>query len=55
MTQDIYLLIEHIQGQVSDLSFIITAAAKELAAKVGGSGVVILPWQNFPRMLIKEP
>ena len=42
MTQDIYLLIEHIQGQVSDISFIITAAAKELAAKEGGSVVGIL-------------
>jgi len=42
MTQDIYLLIEHIQGQISDISYIMTAAARELAQKEGGSVVGIL-------------
>jgi len=42
MTQDIYLLIEHIQGQVSDISYILAAAAKELAAKENASVVGIL-------------
>jgi len=31
MTQDIFVLIEHIRGQVSDISYIMTAAARELA------------------------
>ncbi len=42
MTQDIYILIEHIQGKVSDISYIMTAAARELAKKEGGSIVGIL-------------
>ncbi len=39
MTQDIFLLIEHIQGQVSDISYIMAAAARDLA-KNEGCGVV---------------
>lgn len=42
MTQDIYLLIEHIQGQVSDISYIMTAAARDLSDKIGGSVVGVL-------------
>ena len=39
MTQDIFLLIEHIRGQVSDISYIMAAAARDLA-KNEGCGVV---------------
>ena len=42
MTQDIYLLIEHIQGQVSDISYIMAAAARELAQKEDSSVIGIL-------------
>ena len=42
MTQDIFLLIEHIQEQVSDISYIMTAVAKELAQKESGSVIGIL-------------
>jgi electron transfer flavoprotein alpha subunit len=42
MTQDIYILIEHIQGQVSDISYVMTAAARDLAQKAGGDVVGIL-------------
>jgi len=42
MTQDIYLLIEHIQGQVSDISYIMTAAARVLASSLGGDVVGVL-------------
>jgi electron transfer flavoprotein alpha subunit len=42
MTQDIYLLIEHIQGQVSDISYVMAAAARELAGKIGGDVVGVL-------------
>ena len=42
MTQDIYLLIEHIQGQVSDISYIMASAARALADKVGGDVVGVL-------------
>jgi len=39
MTQDIFLFIEHIQGQVSDISYIMAAAARDLA-KSEGCGVI---------------
>ena len=42
MTQDIYILIEHIQGQVSDISYVMTASARDLAQKAGGDVVGIL-------------
>jgi electron transfer flavoprotein alpha subunit len=42
MTQDIFLLIEHIQGQVSDISYIMTAAARQLAEKEGGDVIGVL-------------
>ncbi len=42
MTQDIYILIEHIQGQVSDISYVMTAAARVLAQKAGGDVIGIL-------------
>ena len=42
MTQDIFVLIEHIRGQVSDISYIMTAAARELAQAQDGSVVGIL-------------
>lgn len=42
MSQDIFVVIEHIQGEVSDISYIMTAAAKKLAKHQGGSTVGIL-------------
>jgi electron transfer flavoprotein alpha subunit len=42
MTQDIFLLIEHIQGQVTDISYIMAAAARKLAEKQDGDVVGIL-------------
>lgn len=42
MTQDIFVLIEHIQGNVSDISYIMTAAARELSQAEGGKVVGIL-------------
>ena len=42
MTQDIYVLIEHIQGQVSDISYVMAAAARDLAGKIGGDVVGVL-------------
>jgi electron transfer flavoprotein alpha subunit len=42
MTQDIHVVIEHIQGSVSDISYIMAAAAKDLASHQGGKTVGIL-------------
>ena len=50
MTQDIYLLIEHIQGQVSDISYIMTAAARDLSDKIGGSVCRSTYWAVDPRI-----
>ena len=40
MTQDIFVVIEHIQGQVSDISYLMIAAARELSQ--GGNIVGII-------------
>jgi electron transfer flavoprotein alpha subunit len=42
MTQDIFFLVEHIQGKVSDISYIMAAAARDLAKSAGGDVVGIL-------------
>lgn len=42
MSQDIYVLIEHIQGEVSEISYTMTAAARDLAQHSGGDVVGIL-------------
>ncbi len=40
--QDIYVLIEHLRGQVADISFIMLAAARSIARETGGSVVAVL-------------
>jgi len=42
MTQAIFVVIEHIQGQVSDISYLMIAAARELAQAQGGNVVGII-------------
>ncbi len=42
MTQDIFVVIEHIQGQVSDISYVMIAAARDLAQAQGGTVVGII-------------
>lgn len=42
MTQDIYVVIEHIQGEVSAISYIMAAAAADLSKHQGGSTVGVL-------------
>jgi electron transfer flavoprotein alpha subunit len=42
VNHDIYVLIEHLQGQVLDISYILLAQARQLAAKTGGKVVGIL-------------
>lgn len=46
MNQDVYVLIEHLQGKVSDISFIMLAAARPLAQKTGGHVVAVLLGHN---------
>jgi electron transfer flavoprotein alpha subunit len=46
MNQDIYVVIEHLQGQVADISYIMLAAAKDLAQNTGGQVVGVLLGQD---------
>jgi electron transfer flavoprotein alpha subunit len=42
MSQDIYTVIEHLQGQVADISYVMLAAARRLAQDTGGGSVGVL-------------
>lgn len=42
MTQDIYVVIEHLQGQVTEITYTMIAAAREIAGASGGQVVGVL-------------
>jgi electron transfer flavoprotein alpha subunit len=42
MSQDIYVVIEHLRGQVADISYVILAAAHALTQGTGGNVVAVL-------------
>jgi electron transfer flavoprotein alpha subunit len=42
MNQDIYVLIEHLQRQVADISYVMLAAGRVLASQTGGQIVAVL-------------
>ena len=46
MTNDIYVLIEHLQGKVSDMSYMMLAAGRPLAEASGGRLVAMLLGQD---------
>lgn len=46
MNQDIYVIIEHLQGHVADISYIMLAAANDLAKKSQGHVIAIILGQN---------
>ena len=46
MNQDIYVVIEHLRGQVTDISFVMLAAARTVAQGTGGEVVGILLGHN---------
>jgi electron transfer flavoprotein alpha subunit len=46
MSQDIYVVIEHLRGQVADISYTMLAAARELAHTTGGNVVAVLLGHN---------
>jgi electron transfer flavoprotein alpha subunit len=46
MSQDIYVLIEHLRGQVADISYTMLAAARQLAQTSGGKVVAVLLGHN---------
>jgi electron transfer flavoprotein alpha subunit len=46
MNQDIYVVIEHLRGQVADISYVMLAAAGDLAQVTGGEVVGVLLGQD---------
>jgi electron transfer flavoprotein alpha subunit len=46
MNQDIYIVIEHLRGQVADISYVMLAAANGLAQVTGGDVVGVLLGHN---------
>lgn len=46
MNQDIYVVIEHLRGQVTDISYVMLAVARVLANNIGGDVVGILLGHN---------
>jgi electron transfer flavoprotein alpha subunit len=46
MSQDIFVVIEHLRGQVSDTSFVMLAAARQLSQSTGGNVTAVLLGHN---------
>lgn len=46
MSQDIYVVIEHLRGQVTDISYTMLAAARELSQATSGKVVAVLLGHN---------
>jgi electron transfer flavoprotein alpha subunit len=46
MSQDIYVVIEHLRGQVAEISYVMLAGANELAKGIGGNVVAVLLGHN---------
>jgi electron transfer flavoprotein alpha subunit len=50
MSQDIYVVIEHLRGQIADISYVLCAAARQLAAASGGQVVGVLLGHNVQNL-----
>ena len=46
MSEDIYVVIEHLQGEVADISYVMLAAARVLAQETGGRVTAVLLSHN---------
>jgi electron transfer flavoprotein alpha subunit len=46
MSNDICVFVEHIRGQINDISYVLCAAARELAAATGGQVIGLLVGHN---------
>lgn len=46
MSQDIFVIIEHLQGQVAEISYIMLAGARQLSRSVGGGVTAVLLGHN---------
>jgi electron transfer flavoprotein alpha subunit len=52
MNKDIFVVIEHLQNQVSEITYVMLAAARELAATTGGNVVGVLLGYNAQNLAI---
>ena len=50
MSQDIFVVVEHLRGQVADISYVMLAAARVLAGGTGGKVVAILLGSDAERL-----
>jgi electron transfer flavoprotein alpha subunit len=50
VNQDIYVVIEHLQGHVADISYVMLAAGKELSRDLGGDLVGVLLGNNVSEL-----
>ena len=46
MNQDIYVVIEHLRGQVAEISYVMLAGARDLAKEISGKVVAVLLGHN---------
>jgi electron transfer flavoprotein alpha subunit len=50
MNKDIYVVVEHIRGEVSDISYTMLAAARQLADATGGEVLAVLLGSNVENL-----
>jgi len=50
MSQDIFVVIEHLQGRVMDISYVMLAAARKVADETGGDVVAVLLGHEAQKM-----
>jgi electron transfer flavoprotein alpha subunit len=50
MNQDIFVVIEHLRGKISDISYIMLAAARDLAKNTGGKVIAIVLGYEMPNL-----
>jgi electron transfer flavoprotein alpha subunit len=50
MNQDIYVVVEHLRGQVADISYVMLAAARTLAQGTEGKVIGVLLGQQVPEL-----
>ena len=50
MNQDVYVVIEHLRGQVADISYLMLTGARVLAQKTGGEVVAVLLGHDVQRL-----
>ncbi len=53
MSQDIFVIIEHLRGQVSDTSYVMLAAGKQLSQSTGGNVTAVLLGHNAQGLAVK--